>query len=217
MSPDAIPAYGPDPSDPNFLAPSTGILANFLESCARQVSGYFRNTGIPGTPYTGVDVDIYTRANPYSGQMYNERGRNPVTVGLSIAHSRLELGVSDSYTMQIVLEARIYLPTSPIARSPAEARESERAYRDLRNHAAVVDGIYIVLMEIPFFSGGKNTGQVIPAYSIEHTSPTIPTITAMYEVPVRVSRTEKTIEAVFVDTRTKQDSGHYSWVSRPPE
>lgn len=203
MTPHAIPAYGDNLSDPDFLSPSRGVLPNFLESCSRHISRYFANTGIPGTPYTGIDVDLSTCANPYGGLVMNDRGRNPITVGLSIASSHFEMGVRDVFRIQLVLEARVYLPTPPISNSLDEARETERAYRDTRNHAAVVEGLYLALHEIPFFSGGLSTGQIIPAESLEHSFPTTPVVTGVYEVPVRIYRNEQGIErigiAVLVD------------------
>lgn len=211
MSPNAIPAYGENLTDSEFLSPHRGVHANFLESCSRRISGCFGNTGIPGTPYTGVDVDISTCANPYGGQYLNTRGRNPVAVGLSIANSRLETGVRDVFRVQIALEAKVYLPTSPVSHSRAESRESERAYRDLRNHAAVVDGLYIALLEIPFFSGGISTEQVIPAYSLEYSYPTMPVITALYDIPVRISRNLHGIERIDVVMDT--GDGQYKWSS----
>lgn len=215
MSPHAIPAYGDNLSDPDILSPSAGVLANFLESCSRHISGYFVNTGIPGTPYTGIDVDLSTCANPYGGLVHNERDRNPITVGLSLSNSHLEFGVSGGFKVSITLEARVYLPTSPISHSLVETQAAERAYRDLRNHAAVVDGLYLALLEIPFYSGDSFSGQVIPAYSLEHSFPTTPVVTALYEVPVRISRKQERILSLDVDATINGDPTHTRW-SYPP-
>lgn len=215
MSPHAVSAYRDNLYDPDILSPSTGVIANFLESCARQISGYYGNTRIPGTPYTGVDVDLCARANPYAGTPYNDRGRHPVTVGLSVSHSHLEFGVSGGFRIQLTLDAAIYLPFPPKSNSLEEAREFERAYRDMRNHAAVVEGLYLALMEIPFYSDGHFSGQVIPVESMEHSFPTTPVISATYVVPVRVSRSEVRIERLDVDTELNGDPNHYSWSYSP--
>lgn len=181
MQVNKIRAYPERLDDPSMLMRDTTVLHNFLQSCSRQISSCYRNTGIPGTSITGVDVFINSTPNMYRGDSDRR-----INVELSVVESEMEWVSRNHYLLHPTIQARITESMPAYGADDASILNSEEQFRDSAVRLAVIEALYLAMLVVPYFKGDEDMDSPIPVIQESHVDSMTPVLTLVYSIPVGV-------------------------------
>ncbi|MCQ2355425.1 MAG: hypothetical protein MJ014_00130 [Methanocorpusculum sp.] len=200
MMQDSVGAYKENPQDREMFAATTGVLANVLMSCARQIDRCYHDTGIPGTEYAGVRVFPLSLTNPYVGSKY-------LIVELSVYDSDFNPYGYNTYVLEPTLALRVTFPKPVMSRGDANAApKREFDFRSLVNRLAVADALFEALAYVPYYKGREDTGVVIAAENMAFQDPMAMMLGVTYKVYASVEPTgEGPASLTVTSLRTAKD------------